>query len=124
MGPIALDDIPLLWRAEALSPLHRSCRPTGFAALDAALGGGWPVPSLIEVLCDQHGIGELRLILGLIKADNAATDGLADKSILWLAPPFELHSIGFAQRGVPLRQHWVCVTSSAADLQWAMTQGL
>lgn len=38
--------------------------PTGYAALDRCLpGAGWPRQGLIEILSDQRGIGELRLLL-------------------------------------------------------------
>lgn len=43
--------------------------PTGYAALDRCLpGGGWPRQGLIEILSDQRGIGELRLLLPALAA--------------------------------------------------------
>lgn len=122
MDAITLDDIPLLWRAESLVPLKRTCRSTGYPALDDALGGGWPIPSLIELLCDEQGIGELRLLLGLL--DPCDTDASHAKTVLWLAPPFELHAISLAQHGLEVQQHWVCAVERPADLHWAMTQAL
>jgi hypothetical protein len=43
--------------------------PTGYAALDRCLpGAGWPRQGLIEILSDQRGIGELRLLLPALAA--------------------------------------------------------
>lgn len=67
MSTVMLSDIPMLWRAQSLGSTQSHCVPTGFAALDEALGGGWPVPWLIELLSDEHGVGELRLLLGLLR---------------------------------------------------------
>lgn len=124
MNTVILQDIPLLWRAESLASLQSHCIPTGYDALDRALGGGWPVPSLIELLCDEHGIGELRLLLGLLRPGQEASDAARRKVVLWLAAPFELHAIAVAQYGLAPEDHWVCSASQPVDLQWAMTQAL
>ncbi len=123
MDAIALDDIPLLWRGESLAPHRRTTRASGCAALDEALGGGWPAPSLIEVLCDSHGIGELRLMLGVLKSEGLPA-GIAASAILWISPPFELHAIALMQQGFNPHRHWVCAVDTPADLRWAMAQGL
>lgn len=124
MNTIALEDIPHLWRAQSLVPLQSNCVPTGYAVLDHALGGGWPLPSLIELLCDEHGVGELRLLLGLLKLRHDDSDAASRKVVLWLSPPFELHAVALAQFGLAPTDHWVCTVSGATDLQWAMTQAL
>lgn len=123
MNTVTLADIPQLWRAQSLAGAHSDVIPTGVAALDEALGGGWPSPSLIELLCDAHGIGELRLLLPLLKHRTDA-QACARPLVLWLAPPFELHAIALAQYGLDPTDHWVCSISNLADLQWAMTQAL
>lgn len=123
MNTVTLVDIPLLWRAESLTPLQRNCIPTGFDALDRALGGGWPSPSLIEVLCDEHGIGELRLLLGLLRQPIASD--ISDRNVVvWLSPPFDLHAVALSQYGLAPADHWLCSVSKPSDLQWAMTQAL
>lgn len=123
MNAVALADIPLLWRAESLASLQSHCVPSGYPALDHALGGGWPVPSLIELLCDEQGIGELRLLLSLLRQGHALETS-SRKIVLWLAPPFELHATALAQYGLVPNDHWICSVSQPADLQWAMTQAL
>ncbi len=127
MNTVSLADIPLLWRAESLAPAQARCIPTGYDALDRALGGGWPLPSLIELLCDEHGIGELRLLVGLLRKAQGSkeTSSLGGpKVVLWLAPPFELHAIALTQYGLAPDDHWVCSIARPSDLQWAMTQAL
>ncbi|MBM0105436.1 translesion DNA synthesis-associated protein ImuA [Steroidobacter sp. S1-65] len=124
MNTVTLADIPLLWRAESLAPVQSQCVSTGYQPLDRALGGGWPLPSLIELLCDDHGIGELRLLVGLLRTAQGASALTAPKIVLWLSPPFELHAIALTQYGLAPNDHWVCSISQPADLQWAMTQAL
>jgi len=53
-----------LWRADQLAGGSLAATtPSGFAALDAELpGGGWPRGSLIELLTDATGRGELSLL--------------------------------------------------------------
>lgn len=123
MNTVTLDDIPLLWRAESLASLQSHCVPSGYPALDHALGGGWPAPSLIELLCDEQGIGELRLLLSLLRQRHAPATS-SRHIVLWLAPPFELHATALTQYGLVPNDHWICSVSQPADLQWAMTQAL
>ncbi|GFE82464.1 hypothetical protein GCM10011487_44640 [Steroidobacter agaridevorans] len=124
MNTVTLSDIPLLWRAESLASTQAQYVPSGFVALDDALGGGWPLPSLIELLCDEHGVGELRLLLGLLRQGQESSSAAGRKVVLWLSPPFELHAIALTQYGLVPNDHWVCSAAQPADLQWAMTQAL
>jgi protein ImuA len=57
-----------LWRADQpLGGALAAATPSGFAALDAELpGGGWPRGSLIELLLDAPGHGELSLLLPVL----------------------------------------------------------
>src|SRR5512137_3109590 len=62
-----------LWRARetgsGAAAVAPAGLPTGYAALDRCLpGGGWPLQGLIEILSDQRGIGELRLLLPALAA--------------------------------------------------------
>ena len=50
--------------------------PSGFPELDRALpGGGWPQGALTELLSDEEGIGELRLLLPALAAPGAGGEG-------------------------------------------------
>ena len=123
MTKITLADIPQLWRGETLAARDDTRVPTGFDVLDRALGGGWPRPALIELLCDAHGIGELRLLLRLLRPASHL-EPAQRPLVLWLSPPFEVHATALAQYGLAPRDHWVCALSNTNDLQWAMTQAL
>jgi protein ImuA len=124
MNTVTLADITMLWRAESLTSAQSDSVSTGFDELDQALGGGWPLPSLIELLCDQQGIGELRLLLGLLRQSPAAPAPSSRKVVLWLSPPLELNAIALAQYGLEPNDHWICAVPQPSDLQWAMTQAL
>src|SRR6202046_3388314 len=63
---------------------------TGNSALDARLpGGGWPTASLIEVLLDDTGLGEVQLFLpALVACQRRATSGSGDAPwLVWIGPP-------------------------------------
>src|SRR5690349_8002204 len=62
----ALADVlrhPGIWRRGTAAP-SVDVQPTGLAELDAQLpGGGWPRGAVCEILVEQDGIGECRLLL-------------------------------------------------------------
>jgi protein ImuA len=73
---------PLLWRASQLARADTRCVDTGHAALSAQLpGGGWPAGTLTELLQQQPGIGELRLL-------GPALASVADRRVILAAPPY------------------------------------
>jgi cell division inhibitor SulA/protein ImuA len=96
--------------------------PSGFEAIDAALGGGWPTPALIEILTDVYGIGELQLVLPLLSALSLRPPQPA--LILWLNPPYFPNAVALAQHGLSACQHWVETNLSPRDTLWAMEQAL
>jgi hypothetical protein len=114
--------IPNVWRAQSLAP-EASLKATGFAALDAALGGGWPQPAMIEMLTDVYGIGELQLILPLLRTSVLpATQALP--IIVWINPPYEPNAVALAQQALLDRPHWLITTASTQDALWSMEQAL
>jgi len=86
--PASLDAIhPGLWRASQLGRASGRTVETGYAALSAELpGGGWPEGALVELLVQQTGIGELRLL-----APAPATVG--SRALAFLRPPQQLNAI-------------------------------
>lgn len=70
-----------IWRGGCPS-LPEHSLPTGFAALDECLGGGWPLGALTEIQYRHEGIGELSLLL-----PGLAAMSRKDRWILWVAPP-------------------------------------
>ncbi|HET7369358.1 MAG TPA: translesion DNA synthesis-associated protein ImuA [Gammaproteobacteria bacterium] len=87
--------------------------PTGFAALDASLGGGWPSRGLVEVLHAEHGGGELSLFAPLYRTLTAA-----ERQIVFVAPPFPPHAPALARWS--LASNLMLLDSrTAADSLWA-----
>lgn len=113
--------IPNVWRAQSLAP-EASLTTTGFAALDEALGGGWPKAAMIELLTDVYGIGELQLILPLLR--TSVSPGMPAPVVAWIDPPYEPSAVALAQQKLLDRPHWLITTTSAPDALWSMEQTL
>jgi hypothetical protein len=142
-----------LWRAREPGSGAASTAPaglpTGYAALDRCLpGGGWPRQGLIEILSDQRGIGELRLLLPALAAlcrDANVTAGAeadvyppprsahAGSAVLpherssggwiaWVSPPYRPYAPSLAGWGIDVAR--MLVVNGAAATEWAMDQAL
>ena len=101
---------------------------TGKSSLDARLpGGGWPTASLIEVLLDDTGLGEVQLFLpALVESQRGA--GLAGNGeaswLVWIAPPHEPYAPALAQQGIELGRLLIVRPVSATEALWAAEQAL
>ena len=111
--------------ASAGPPL--SSRPawsTGRRALDARLpGGGWPTASLVEVLIDASGLGEIQLFLPALAQSQRKRDGDAPW-IVWIAPPHEPFAPALAQQGIELSRFIIVRPPGAMEALWAAEQAL
>jgi protein ImuA len=98
---------------------------TGKSSLDARLpGGGWPTASLIEVLLDDTGLGEVQLFLPALVACQR-TQGSDDTPwIVWIAPPHEPYAPALAQQGLTLARVLVIRPTTATEALWAAEQAL
>ena len=110
-----------LWRAREL-PRHRVADvgiSTGFPALDDVLADqGWPPAGLVELLSEDYGIGELRLLSPAL-ATLSSTD---DRCIAWVNPPHlpyapALHAVGIDPARVLLVN-----ANDHAEALWALEQ--
>ncbi|QJR15109.1 translesion DNA synthesis-associated protein ImuA [Usitatibacter palustris] len=109
-----------VWRGSELENAPRVTHPTGHDALDRELpGGGWPEGSLSEVLHDAVGIGEVKMLAGVLA--HAAKD---DRLIAWIDPPHLPYAPALAQAGVPLSRCLVVRPASQEDGLWAAEQTL
>ena len=101
---------------------------TGKSALDARLpGGGWPTASLIEVLLDDTGIGEVQLFLpALVECQRRIGQGRAEEGpwLVWIAPPHEPYAPALAQQGIELGRLLIVRPASATEALWAAEQAL
>jgi cell division inhibitor SulA/protein ImuA len=109
----------LVWRGDGKARVEQTV-PSGYAELDQALpGSGWPQGALTELLRDEEGIGELRLLLPALKRLAQAGEW-----IVLVAPPHLPCVPAFAAAGVdPAR---VIVVGAAEDKHrwWAAEQAL
>jgi hypothetical protein len=106
---------PAIWRGDQYAKVAIESIPTGFAELDAQLpGGGWPRAALTELLTNQRGIGELRLLLPAL-----ARLSRDDKWLVLVAPPHRPFAPGFESLGVNLARLVVVETRSDGESLWA-----
>ena len=96
---------------------------TGKSSLDARLpGGGWPTASLIEVLLDDTGLGEVQLFLpALVESQRRIGDV---PWLVWIAPPHEPYAPALAQQGIELTRLLVVRPTTANEALWAAEQAL
>ena len=72
-----------LWRADQLGNTTVAAHPSRFPELDNQLpGGGWPLGMLTELIARNPGVGELRLLIPLLRQLT-----LERKVVIMLAPP-------------------------------------
>ena len=108
---------PRIWRGQRACDAVFPTIPTGFAALGRLLpGGGWPVPSLIEIMTPTWGIGELSLLLPMMQELNRE-----GRWLVWIAPPFVPYAPALAGQGLDLRRLLVVdIPDSDTDRWWSM----
>ena len=108
-----------VWRGGSLGQAMAAL-PTGFAALDAELpGAGWPRQALTEVLADGTGIGELQLILPVLRALTRS-----GHRTVWITPPHLPYAPALATAGVDLVHLLVVRAAGRRDALWAAEQAL
>jgi cell division inhibitor SulA/protein ImuA len=113
-----LAQLPGVWRGGELEHAKQPVVTTGHAALDRELpGGGWPTGTLIEVLHDAVGIGEISFLAGAL----ARCD---DRLIAWIAPPHLPYAPALAAAGIPLDRCLVVRPANRDDSLWAAEQAL
>ncbi|HLN50136.1 MAG TPA: translesion DNA synthesis-associated protein ImuA, partial [Steroidobacteraceae bacterium] len=86
-------------------------------------GGGWPTASLVEVLLDAAGLGEIQLFLPALVESQRRTDGEAPW-LVWIAPPHEPFAPALAQQGIELGRLLVVRPATATEALWAAEQCL
>lgn len=109
---------PSLWRASQLARSFSRCEDTGYPALSRQLpGGGWPTAAMVDLLVQQPGIGEVRMLA-------PALAKVAKRGIALLQPPHPPQALGLAAMGIdPAAALWLRAKTSADGL-WAAEQVL
>jgi len=104
---------PSLWRASQLARSTTKCIDTGHMALSNQLaGGGWPTGQLIELMVQQAGAGEMRLLAPALAA-------VAQRKIVLIEPPHPPHAIALAGLGIAVSDVLWIKSKVGADALWA-----
>jgi len=92
---------------------------TGFPALDACLPWqGWPGDSLVEIITPQWGMGELQLVLPLLR--RLSQQG---RTSLWIAPPCSPYAPALLESGIDPACLYV-VSAAPAEALWSIEKAL
>jgi hypothetical protein len=112
-----LNSNPNLWRGCDMAGQGSHGHSTGFPQLDSILPGkGWPQKGLMEVISPQWGMGELQLLLPLMR--SVIDSG---KWILWISPPHSVYAPALVQAGIDTNQILVVkIDASCKDALWSM----
>ena len=112
--PNKLEELhPSLWRASQLARSTTKCIETGHMALSNQLsGGGWPTGQLIELMVQQAGSGEMRLLA-------PALAKVAQRKIVLIEPPHPPHAIALAGLGIAVSDVLWIKSKVGADALWA-----
>jgi protein ImuA len=103
---------PALWRGSQLARVYGKTVETGYAALSAELpGGGWPLGALVELLVQQPGIGEMRLL-------RPAMSELSKRPIALLQAPHAPNALAFSYLGLPMSKLMRLRAPKTADALW------
>ena len=112
---------PNLWRGCDISGQGSHGRSTGFSQLDNILPGrGWPHKGLMEIITPHWGMGELQLLIPLMR--SIVEQG---QWILWISPPYLLYAPALIQAGINTdRVLLVKPDTSCKDALWSMEKAL
>lgn len=106
-----------IWRASELAASRATTLATGHASLDQELpNGGWPKSALVELLVQQHGIGEMQLLKPVLATLSK------QQHVAFVQPPYLPHAMAFkAWQLLDKNVLWLRPQSSA-DALWAAEQ--
>lgn len=107
---------PDVWRGRQAT--WAECESSGFATLDAALGGGWPLGVLIECMGKQTAGTAITLFLPVL--EKLMRQG----RVVFVKPPCWPYAPALAQAGMALPRLLVLRPESLADWIWAAVQCL
>ena len=97
---------------------HTRCVETGFSSLSNQLpGGGWPMGTLVGVLLQQNGIGEMRLLAPALRT-------VAERRVVLLQPPHVPQALALAALGMPPGSVIWIRAERTGDMMWAAEQVL
>ena len=120
MTPTITTPHPAVWRGQASQAQASAGVSSSFRLLDRELpGNGWPHGSLIELLVQSLGIGELRFLAPTLRALTQT-----GKRIVLLAPPHTPYAPAFAAMGIDHTKILVVHADRPVDRLWAVEQSI
>lgn len=113
-GALAMRDV---WRASELAISRATTSSTGHAVLDPELPNhGWPRSTLVELLLQQHGIGEMQLLQPCLAALSQ------QQRIALVQPPYLPHAMACRAWQLNERNLLWLRPQSTADALWSAEQ--
>ncbi len=107
-----------VWRAGQMGSARSAVTPSGHAVLDHQLPNrGWPHGGLTELLLQQGGIGEMRLL-------KPALQSLGHRRIALLQPPYLPQIAAWCDWGLPPERLLWIRAKRHADVLWSAEQVL
>ncbi len=104
---------PDIWRASQLARNTTRCVDTGHAILSRQLpNGGWPTGNLVELLVQQAGISEIRLLAPALRK-------VAHKRVVLLQTPHVPQIVALAGMGIAPDQVIWLKSATSSDALWA-----
>lgn len=109
-----------VWRGDQLGHGTVASLSSGHPRLDDELpGSGWPIAVLTELIAREPGIGELRLLVPMLR--QLTREG---RIVILLAPPHIPYAPALAGFGIDLDYLIIVQAPNAADRLWAVEQTL
>jgi len=114
-----------VWRGSH-SKQHTQNKPnsinTGYPSINKLLhSNGWPLATINEFGINQHGIGELRLLIPALREIQSASQ---QKHIILISPPHLPFAPALVKENIDLKSLTVVKTNTLKDSLWAAEQSL
>ncbi len=108
-----------VWQGRHWEPDQAESQTTGFRELDRLLGGGWLRGALTEVLFEQAGMGEMRLLVPAL-----AELSRQNRWLMLLAPPMMPNATALEAAGVDTSKLLIVRPESVRDQLWTLEESL
>jgi protein ImuA len=106
-----------VWHASQMGSYQAAVIPTSYQALDQELpNGGWPSATVIELLVQQAGIGEIRLLRPALRSIAS------QRRIVLLRPPYLPQIAAWTGWGMPADSLLWIKAARSADALWSAEQ--
>ena len=92
---------------------------TGHQDLNSLLQGGWPAAAITELIPQQLGIGELSLLLPVLRNHSRK-----NQLCLWLDPPYQPYAPTLSAEGIALDKLIIVRSKNTKEWLWAAEQSI